>query len=834
MKWFYVIVTGILAARPLVGSELGDDHFSKPSSTGANFNAQLHPTDGDTQRERRLGGSTEPNNVAQAEDGSANEKTNELRKPFDIDRFLIELDAFDCDKRKGNKNVEQETESGFDPVCAERLSESMLNPLGSFDTNSDEVYGYLADNIYSPLAYDVAKKDSLSELLKDLIFLDNRKAMIAGNAQDDSLSNFSEKTLEQFSRISGLTSDMDKNHENISNISTDLLKNFHVYWNTLRARDEVGRVKEDTKQIMRNILKEYEVKEQFLFEVTQTLVQRLKESYTKFMTAHQSVKLLNLDGPKIIADRIMKRYNNILGIFKTRNYSYIQFVREMMILTDLQQAYYVISYKMKYSEPTIIHNYMTDVFNKFEPLYLDFVKTNSENETATRLSKDFTAAVMLKMKHMQYIIFNFHGIAIFVNFDRSVVQMLSNVSVKVYYDFFNSLMLVPKSCLNILVLKECAFNEVNKSLRNVGFSYLLKRSTAGWQIYSYLSDMLKMLFQKSNDTVFSNWTLFKAYYYQNLFSIMTNLKQRFMIKDIECVDDLEQSIGAAIDNFKQENGGKYLNFGLVDELDNQLYKVFLTIKAEFNKYDNINRDPGLLMRIQNEVFTHLKGFEKKYSTEINQDFFDLMDKVKSTVEDWRASTVNAPEVSIQVSQLPLHTMNMYPQIFHNVVGQDAKHNFNTLHQYPEDAEGSSIERSPNADGKEALTGRTNMSSLNDINEGGMKASQEYGKTYFNDNSGRPQLATPLPYLNQAPRNEELSDGLRRTKSIRESRELALNLGASQRTHGPVYSITSRFNLLHFNPKTGTDQNSSSVGLPSDAEEPGFDTGVEGDGLMPKL
>ena len=68
-----------------------------------------------------------------------------------------------------------------------------------------------------------------------------------------------------------------------------MLKRFHLYWNTLRNKNQVDRARVDTKEILRNILKSYEVKRKFLVEVTKTLVEKIKEAYFRFLRAHRMV-----------------------------------------------------------------------------------------------------------------------------------------------------------------------------------------------------------------------------------------------------------------------------------------------------------------------------------------------------------------------------------------------------------------------------------------------------------------------------------------------------------------------------------------------------------------
>ena len=587
-------------------------------------------------------------------------------KKFDIDRFLEELDEFDCDHKKPGSGAFDEADTEFDQLCAENLEASTFKPLGDFNIDQNGFFDYIRNNIYRPLAYNMQRKDSLSGILDDLIFLDDSHSLIKGNVPEDTYGDFEDRILKYFQTAEGKTSDMEKNQGDISEILVQILKEFHIYWNSLRYKGQIDKVKVDTKEVMRNILREYEIKEKFLYEVTRTLADHIKEAYQRFITAHQSIKILNRKGASIIAEKMVQRYRSVVDAIKHSEFNYVKFVHEVALIIDMQQAYYIVNYKSRVNEPKSIKNFQTQVMEQIKKNY-EFITTHIPKDDQTRHDiKDFTASLLLKMSHSEFLIFKYYGVSHIVNFSSARLQSLSQTTVKVYYELLNNLMMIPKNCVNFLTLKHCAFHETNRILRLIGSKYMLKRSTGGWAIYQYVHDMMKMLYSKSNDLVYSNWTIFKAYFYQNLFAIMYNFKKRYLINDMDCLEDLETLIGDTIDKFRTDNGTARINFGLIDELDEDLYYEFLDIKAKFNHFTHIEKDPQILMQIQNELFVSFKNFEQKYNAEINQDFITLMDHVKHTIEEWRAASLRAPEVSIQVGELPLHAANLHPQIFVDV------------------------------------------------------------------------------------------------------------------------------------------------------------------------
>lgn len=53
--------------------------------------------------------------------------------------------------------------------------------------------------------------------------------------------------------ISGKASDVDGNQEAISEMIISILKKCHIYWNSMRAKNQVQQAIEDTKSLVRNL-----------------------------------------------------------------------------------------------------------------------------------------------------------------------------------------------------------------------------------------------------------------------------------------------------------------------------------------------------------------------------------------------------------------------------------------------------------------------------------------------------------------------------------------------------------------------------------------------------
>lgn len=608
--------------------------------------------------------------------------TPSLEKPhdFDIEAFLKELDDMACQE----KDKDGMGEGNYNQLCAQRLQEETFRPLGEYNVDHNNFFDYVNKNIYMPLAYSMQRPNSLSSLLLDLIFLKQQNMLFHGKPVNTSYKQFEESILGRFQDLQGKTSNMDANQDEISELMIDILKRFHLYWNELRYKNQVDKVREDTKEIMRNLLRSYQVKEKFLFEITKTLVEHIKTAYIRFLKAHQSVRILNKNAASLISKLIADRYGTVVDAIKYSQFNEIKLVHELTWFLQLQEAFYVVNYKMGLNEPKNIISFNTEVVEALRARF-DLVAKAMRDVDKARLTdvRDFTATLLLKMKHMEFVAFKYNSITEFVNLSKVMIHYRQPVIVKLYYEVLDNMLMIPKHCVNFLVLKKCAYFETNKLLRHLGSKYMLKRSVGGWGVFDYLQNILKQLYSKANSMVFSNWTIFKAYYYQNLFAVMYNFKKQFLINDEDCMEDLESLLGTTIDKFKSDNGTSKLDFGLIDQLDKELYDKFLDMKAYYNSYAPFDKDPQVLASLQNDLTKFFNNFKNEYKKELTESFIFLIENLTKTIDEWKEKTLSAPKLSVQVGELPLHAINLYPQHFVDVgkgSGDQIDHSVDAVYQ----------------------------------------------------------------------------------------------------------------------------------------------------------
>lgn len=606
-------------------------------------------------------------------------EVQQAREKFDIDTFVEDLDKYVCNEKALEDTFYGLIEDKSTELCKESLENNTLKLLGTFNSSTDEFFEDVSNNIYKPLAFDMPRKKRFSEIIKDLIFAGYNDSAIDPETPEQSLHQFESDVLDEFSKIQGLTSHMDLNHKTIADLTVQLLKKFHIHWNKKRLEGKSEEIKGHTKDVMRSILKEYEIKDQHLYEVTQMLVKEIRNAYMRFQKAHKMVNIINDKNHNVIGPLLLKRLTGTYQAIKDNQFTYIKMVHEMSSLCDLQEAYYIENYKNQIMEAENIKQFNDQIVPKVEEIYYEMIKDMKETDELKYIMRDFGASMVLKFKHIEHLIFYYHGITLVVNWTRSIIQTFPGNTVRLYYDLINNLILVPKVCVSILDLKECAFNEINKTLRLLAVRHQLKRSTGGWGLLEYIQDILRLIFVKANDTVFSNWNIFKMFYYQNLFVVLANMKERFIIRNMECVEDLETVIGNEIEHFKNEHMSDHIDFGLIDELDDDLYIVFVNIKADVNKIPQVCSMPSMLTTIQNKLFYKFKHFEATYKKEINQVFYDFMDRLKAVTIKWRDEMLKLPKMEIQVADLPIHAVNLQPQNFH-YMGPTDKYSYMNIPQ----------------------------------------------------------------------------------------------------------------------------------------------------------
>lgn len=565
---------------------------------------------------------------------------------FDIDKFLSEFDRIDCSKYNGDKA------DPLNVLCDDLLMNSAFGPLGDFNSDHYQFYNYLKTEIFQPLAYDISKRENLADMIGDVTSLAQKNSLFYGQPLTSNYNKFQDAVLKIFEDIAGKTSDMEANRDVINELMISVLKRFHLYWNYLRYQNQFDKLKVDTKEIMKTILRTYMMKRDFLNYVSKTLIRGIIQAYYRFIRAHKMVEILNRYGPYLISAQIINRYKNFADRIQASNFNHVMAVKEISYLISLLQVYHILSYKQGVPDSTIQINYKTEILLRIQREYDNYVKLlpQASQQQRVKTIKEYTAVLLLKFKHITFIMFQYHGIAQYANLPQ-MNYIKSTFAVKIYYEMLDNMLMLPKSCVNFLLLKSCVIHETTKNLRYITTKYNIKRSTYGWYFLQELSSMMKSLYSKANSQTWEQWNNFKTYYYSNLFSVMYTYKKLFQVADMDAVEDLETQLGTIIDTAKKSISASPTTFRLLDLLDKDLYNEFLAIKADYNNYAPVERDPSILQFLKTRLIAFLENFNKQHRESLNDDMDQVTKEIKSSLERWIQQVPNKLDTVVAVSTL---------------------------------------------------------------------------------------------------------------------------------------------------------------------------------------
>lgn len=84
------------------------------------------------------------------------------------------------------------------------------------------------------------------------------------------------------------------------------------------------------------------------------------------------------------------------------------------------------------------------------------------------------------------------------------------------------------------------------------------------------------------------------------------------------------------------------------------------MKADYNEFVPLQKKFNILVNIENRLNLFLNDFQKQYSNELNDNFIDLLTEIKKVIEVWKKEVPQTNGYTVQISELPLATMNLYP------------------------------------------------------------------------------------------------------------------------------------------------------------------------------
>lgn len=575
--------------------------------------------------------------ASQSDEAFVKRAVSQLSSPqVNIDKFIDDLDRIDCSKFNGDK---------MDPLnvlCDCQLVENAFEPLGSANTDTHDFFDYLQRSVYHPLAYNANRGSSVPNLIMDSMHLEPKNSLFHGQPVSTNYNKFEDSVLRLFESMADKTSDMESNKEEISDLIMNTLRRFHLYWNYLRFHNKFDKVKLDTKEVLRSLLKSITARRTFLDHASLTLLNKLTQGYFQFVKAHKILEISKAKGPAMLAAHIQKRYSAIAQLLLENKLNEIMFVRELAALLSLVQTFFVMSARKGLREAEVLASLDTLIALPVKAKYLSLRKGSLESpglsSSSTKL-KHFTAVFLLKAKHLAFIMFQQHNIREYTDMPN-MNFLRSPFATKVYYEILDNMFLVPKACASASILKSCVLTETSKALKLVVIKHNIKRSTYGWFFLDHLTTMLKGLYAGANDQTWQSWPNFKTFYYSALFSAMFEFKKLFGIKDLGCISDLETALGAIVHAAKREYVLKPVIFGTLDIFDKESYNEFLAVKADYNNFAPIEKNFQILGYLKQRLVRFGENFLKQHEGDVTDEIRLTFAKLQNAVNQWYDKLIN--------------------------------------------------------------------------------------------------------------------------------------------------------------------------------------------------
>ncbi len=577
------------------------------------------------------------------------------KKEFNIDDYLNDIDKYDC---RIIKNIVAKKK------CMRDLEHKAVWPVGNFGTDPLYLFSYIKKHIYQPLGYEMQNTPNLSNILLHLTGLKRMSSLFRNKNINMNYKVMKQSIMNSFDDLIGKTSDVDGFEAAISQLVITMLRKLHVYWISLRGMKKIRKASEDTKNIIKALGDAYIVKKSFLSEVAKTLIEKIYNAYVRFIKAHYMFDYISKDASNVIAERMVERYLNACDLIKYNRFDYIKMAHEFATQIDMYQAFQILNFRKGVIEPKCLLLSKIQIIDRFIENFNGLYKLiQKDDPDKAKDIKDFTAILLLKFSHFFFIMFNFHAIADFATLQNTNVLHQRPSTVMVLNDLMNNMVLIPQICVHFLKLKECAVSETNRILNFLTSKYLLKRSTGGWGMLDYIVDLVRTIYNQSNSLVWSNFNIFKQYFFQNLFQAIYHFKYKFLISNDDCLDDLEDDLGNVVSDYKNVMNSD-TNFALIDQFDIELYDKILALRGMYNQFVPYNKDPEILTSIQNNLYNFVSHFMVKFSKNIDEGFIKFLKKVKIEIIKWKANAIKSIQLEIHPAVLPLQAKALYPEIVH--------------------------------------------------------------------------------------------------------------------------------------------------------------------------
>jgi hypothetical protein len=566
-------------------------------------------------------------------------------------------------------------------LCDAALREGLLNVLGEMNTFPRQMFVYMRNNVYRPLAYKIRELDSFSEQIKRTVYMTEDDSMINQNMMIPHNNEYKNNIMEAFKNIEHYSTNFEDNKPQISDAIMDLLKKFHIYWNVKRRRNEMDQVKENTLDIIKSIINQYKDSEKNMRLTTLNILTNIRDAYFRFFRADKLLTVLKDQPVEQITVQILRRYKDNVDKIRMHESSYKTMITEVGYILELCLAFWKVNFTQGIVDKQNEERFRFAVYDKIKEIYLDYQKYMVETgDQKYNDVKDFTVLLLSKLEVKMHKIFQIYSFQGYNGQPMIPVENELYSAAELYFRLMDQLVIVPERCLDLHVndIKVCLTSELSKILNNFYFDYWMFTSVNGAQLFDFIRIGMSAIIEEMDQAhEWDNAINWKNKYFAELFKFDEVFRMKYYIKKVYELDDLMNTIGYIIERQKGLQIMAKDHFKLLDKLDTDIYELFIKLKADYNQFDPLNKHIDILNKIKTRIHHFLQKFIEPFHGKIGKRVKHLLNDVSRAVEKWyrdhcvkyviNTSPNNKITALDSVVPVPSHPGTMMQQVYHEPV-----------------------------------------------------------------------------------------------------------------------------------------------------------------------
>lgn len=523
----------------------------------------------------------------------------------------LDIDNLSMDPIKMREQKDRKDRNPFS-LCEPDLANDLLIPLGDTSKHGTDVFDHFNTHVYQPLSYKVfPNRFSFADTLQDLLNLDKDSLMIKGDLPIPDFNTFEKMILGGFAEISNYAIDFEANRDLISKVIMDILKQFHIFWNVKRQKNEIESTKVNTYSILNSIIKQHRTHSASMKATTILLLNAIRDGYFRFTKADRTLKFIQSNTQDILGYNVLKRYDNFIQTILGGGFFAFFYVFELGCIIEILTTYILLDVSAGRTDPDAYGRFYNRVSLKIEAMYNVYAKWLVETQSKYfDLITEVTATILLKMQHRGAVVVSLTSMLGFTQAPSFVFRSSKHSTTTTFFELFDYWMLIPDSCKNYVDLQTCTIGLGNDFLWRVRQNNFLQYSVTGMNLFVFLKGIFMRLVEGiALRNGFGHFESFKNMYYAELFRASENIRVIYKINDMTFLNRLQNKLGQVVEKKKADENLDPELIKMLGRLDDNMYNFFLQLRDKLNKESTNTMEIALLDELEVEAKEFINQFK---------------------------------------------------------------------------------------------------------------------------------------------------------------------------------------------------------------------------------